>query len=551
MKKSEAGNLSPLKKITTIFILSLALAIIIIDTTLLNVSLSTIIRDFKTDIQSIQWVITAYSLTLAALTITGGRLGDLFGRKKMFVVGAIIFAFGSFIASISQNVPSMIIGESLIEGVGAALMMPATSSLLMSIFKGRDRALAFGVWGGVAGASAALGPILGGFLTTYYSWRLGFRINVFIAALLCLGAFFLPEVKEREEKPSIDWLGVFLSSIGLILLVFGIIESSRYGWFVAKESFMIGNFSFDSILGNLSVVPFAIDFGLFFLSLFCWFEIMREEMGKTPLVSMRLFQNRQYLSGVLTTMILSLGQAGMIFALPVFLQAVRGYDAFKTGLSLLPMSLTLLVVSPLAAFLSGKIRAKWIIQTGLLINLLGMLVLRNALSVEATFWSLAPGLILFGAGMGFVMSQVNNLTLSAVSVEQAGEASGVSNTLRQLGSSLGSAIIGAILISSLTTNLTNGINESKVIPPAYKPTITSIVDKHASDVEFGSNLGFETNIQPVLKQEITRIGHQATVDANKSSLLLAAFFALLGFLVSFLLPASKNLEKSESLVRGH
>src|SRR6266498_3561175 len=176
------------RKWASLVVLSLALAIIIIDTTLLNVSLSSIIRDLKTDIQSIQRVITAYSLTLAALTITGGRLGDLWGRRRMFVVGAIIFALGSLIASISQNVGTMIIGESIIEGIGAALMMPATSSLLVADFQGRDRAIAFGVWGGIAAAASAIGPIVGGFFATNYTWRWGFRIIILVAAILVLGS---------------------------------------------------------------------------------------------------------------------------------------------------------------------------------------------------------------------------------------------------------------------------------------------------------------------------------------------------------------------------
>jgi len=237
MPKQQIPPISPARKWTTLIVLSLALAIIIIDTTLLNVSLSSIIRDLHTDIQSIQWVISAYSLTLAALTITGGRLGDLFGRKRMFVLGAIIFAIGSFIASISQNVPQMIIGESIIEGIGAALMMPATSSLLIATFQGRERAIAFGIWGGIAAAAAALGPILGGYLATYYSWRWGFRINVVVALILFIGSFIIKDSRDLEEKPTIDWTGVLLSALGLVLFVFGIIESSQYGFWHATAPF--------------------------------------------------------------------------------------------------------------------------------------------------------------------------------------------------------------------------------------------------------------------------------------------------------------------------
>ena len=181
--ENEQAPQSAFRKWGSLVVMSFAVLIIVIDTTLLNVSLGNIIRDLGTNIQSLQWVITSYSLTLAALTVTGGRLGDMFGRKKMFMLGAIIFAVGSFIASISTNFPMLLIGESIIEGIGAALMMPATSALLVANFKGRDRALAFGVWGGVAAGGAAIGPILGGYLATNFSWRWGFRINVFVNRL--------------------------------------------------------------------------------------------------------------------------------------------------------------------------------------------------------------------------------------------------------------------------------------------------------------------------------------------------------------------------------
>src|SRR2546423_4004307 len=199
-----------MKKWAPLLVLSLALAIIIIDTTLLNVSLSTLVRELHTTLQALQWVISAYSLTLAALTVTGGRIGDLFGRKKMFRVGAIIFAAGSFLASISRNLPTLLIGESIIEGFGAALMMPATASLLVAKYRGHDRSIAFGIWGAVAAAASAVGPILGGFLTTHYSWRWGFRINVVVAAILVTGAIIIDENESREGKKKIDFIGVLL-----------------------------------------------------------------------------------------------------------------------------------------------------------------------------------------------------------------------------------------------------------------------------------------------------------------------------------------------------
>ncbi|HSX41863.1 MAG TPA: MFS transporter [Candidatus Saccharimonadales bacterium] len=548
---TETAKPANFKKWGTLVVLSLALAIIIIDTTILNVSLGTIIREFKTTIQNIQWVITAYSLTLAALTITGGRLGDFFGRKRMFMLGAIIFAIGSTITSFSHNVPTMIWGEAIIEGIGAALMMPATASLLVTTFKGRERAIAFGVWGGIAAASSAVGPVLGGWLTTHYSWRWAFRVNIFVALLLLVGSIIIAEARDSAEKPQLDWLGVFLSATGLLALVFGIIEASQYGWWLAKQTFVA--FGSTVSFGHLSVTVPALLLGAILLTLFVWWEATAEKNGRTPLVSLELFKNRQFISGAVTTAVMMLGMSGLIFSLPVFLQSVRQLDAFHTGLALLPLSFAVMIVAPLAAALSHRFNPKYLIQAGLVLNGLGYLVMNRMINVDATVATFAPGLVLFGAGMGLVMSQINNLTLSAVSVQEAGEASGVNNTLRQLGSTLGSAIIGSVLLTALATNLVGGVAKSQKIPTALKPAISQQVATQTSNVEFSGGAQISGSSSPAIRQEIVAISHQATVDANKKTLAFGVLFSLLGLLVSISLPKIKNehVEREESAATGH
>jgi EmrB/QacA subfamily drug resistance transporter len=526
-----------LKKWGSLFVLGLALAIIIIDTTLLNVSLGTIIKELSTDIQSLQWVITAYSLTLAALTITGGRLGDLFGRKKMFMLGAIIFAVGSFMASVSNSVGMLLIGESLVEGVGAALMMPATSSLLVANFQGKDRGIAFGVWGGIAGAASAIGPILGGYLTKYYSWRWGFRINVFVVLLLLIGSLLVKESRDTEEKSQIDFIGVILSALGLLGVIYGFIQSSAYGWLFAKDSPVV--FGYLIALGGVSLVPVSIFCGLVFLVLFFVWEKRVEDAGKTPLVSLSLFKNRAFTSGVLTTAMVSLGQVGLIFTLPVFFQSVLKLDALNTGLALLPLSLSLLIMAPLSGILSNRIPPKFIILTGLFFGVIASFVLRSVISVDATTASFIPGLIIYGAGMGMVMAQISNMTLSAVSVQQAGEASGVNNTMRQVGSSFGSAILGAVLLASLTSNLTTGLKASEVIPTQAKPLIVSAVSRNSSSVEFGGGTSDAGQLPQPITDEIGKIGKEATVAAVKQTFYYSAGFAFLGFLAAFSLPNKK------------
>ena len=478
-----------MKKWAPLLVLSLALAIIIIDTTLLNVSLTALVRELHTTLQALQWVISAYSLTLAALTVTGGRIGDLFGRRKMFCLGAIIFAAGSFLASISRNLPTLLVGESIIEGFGAALMMPATASLLVAKYRGHDRSIAFGIWGAVAAAASAVGPILGGFLTTHYSWRWGFRINVVVAAILVTGAMIIEENQPRTAK-KIDYVGVLLSAIGLLFIVFGIIDSPTKGW----SSF---------------IVPSSIAAGVVVLIVFAFWEARVERGGGTPIVSMELFSNTSFVAGASVTATLMLAQNGVIFSLPVFLQSVLMLDAFHTGLSLLPMSVALLIVSPASGFLTKRVPHKRLVQVGLIVSFIALFVLRASISATMNPSMLIPGLALYGVGLGMVLSQINNLTLSSVSVRDAGEASGVTNTFRQVGSSLGAAIIGAILLHAIIVRL--GPHASRDV----------------ASIAFGA---------PVNDPKLIAVRRVATTEGLREAMLVGAAFAIVGLIVSNWLP---------------
>lgn len=539
-----------MKKWLPLIILSLGMTIIILDTTILNVSLRTIINDLKTDIQSIQWVITAYSLMLAAFTVTGGRLGDLFGRKKMFMIGAIIFAIGSFIASISTSVGMLIAGEAIIEGIGAAMMLPATMSLIVSNYKGRDRQIGFGVWGAIAGGSAALGPVVGGWLTTYASWRWAFRINIFVVALLLIGSYFITEARDREEKPSLDIVGVILSAFGLLSLVFGFIKASEYGWIIAKETVTILGITFAQ--GGISLVPIAVLLGVAILVAFGFWEDYITKQGKTPLVALKLFKNTQFTVAVAITGILALGQAGLSFAVPVFLQAVQHLNALDTGFAMLPMTLSLLIAAPFSAFISKNIAPKRIIQVGLASAALGFFVISQGVYVGAPSWSLSPGFALFGIGMGFMMSQLSNMAVSAVSVEEAGEVSGVNSTFRTVGQTLGSAIIGAILLSTLSSSLVSGVSQSALIPPSMKPAITQAVTSQTSNIEFGSgSSAANSQTPPAITAEIAKISQQATIDATRMTLWVGVVFLLAALGLSVKLPNSKNIEANKSIASPH
>jgi EmrB/QacA subfamily drug resistance transporter len=538
-----------MKKWLTLLVLSLALAIIVIDSSVLNVSISVLIKDLNTDMTGIQWVIAAYSLTVAALTITGGRLGDFFGRKRMFIVGAIIFAIGSTIASFSTNIGMLLFGWSIVEGIGAAFMMPATSSLLITTFtEKKDRAMAFGVFGGIAAASSALGPILGGYLTTNVSWHWAFRINIFVALILVLSSVVISESKDTKEKAKIDWLGVILSSLAMFLIVFGIVKANVYGWWFEKTVFEIVGFQIGAF--GLSIVPFSIVLGIITLAVFLWWQNKLENQeGKTPLMSISLFKNKQFTAGTIMTMVLSLGQSGLILAVPIFLQSIRHLSAFDTGVALLPLSAAIFVTAPLSAALSRKISPRLLIQIGLGLSFIASIVFVNTLNVNTTAQNLVPALLLYGAGMGFVMSQTNNFTLSAVPQYQAGEASGVSGTMRQLGSSLGTAIIGSVFTATLISGVAGDIRASEVIPAVAREKMAVEVEK--STVSMGEGSGDVSQAQSPIAVEVNKIFDNSTVEANKASLIVGGGFTILGIATSFLLPNKVKNAPKDTVIAGH
>lgn len=523
---------SSLRKWLGLLVTSFALAIIIIDTTVLNVSLRDIMRDLNTDLQMMQWIITVYSLVLAALTITGGRLGDLFGRKRMFVLGAFLFGVGSFIASISTSPAMLLFGWSIVEGIGAALMMPATASMLVATFHDKERAIAFGVWGGVAGAASAFGPLFGGYLTSNYSWHWAFRINVGIVLLVMIGSVLIKESIDKKEAHTLDIMGSILSALSMAAIVYGIVESSTHGWWEAKKIWTIGEFAIN--FGKYSITPVAIGLGLALLILFIFWEYYVKARGKTPLVSLRIFKNRQFVAGILVTSLMALGQAGIIFALPVYFQTVRTLSAFETGKMLLPLSLSLLVVAPLSGLLRKKVKTRDLIQAGLLISVVGVYLISRTLSITANpadFWL---GLVVLGVGMGLTSSQIANVTLSAVDPNIAGEASGINNTTRQLGSSLGSALIGAVFIATIAASVTTGIYGSKVIPVQLKNTLTEQLEtKNVGQSDISSQSAFANQ---AVGAELMVIKNQATVDGSKKGLLYTMYFTFAGLAVSFLLP---------------
>jgi len=323
-------------------------------------------------------------------------------------------------------------------------------------------------------------------------------------------------------------MGVFRAALGLFLVVFGSSESTTYGWVHARKPFPLWQ------PGSMSIVPFAVAIGLVILVGFAFWELRVERGGGAPIVSMQLFRNRTFVSGASVVGVMMLAQNGWLVSLPVFLQSLKNLDAFHTVLTLLPMSLMLVIVSPSAAHLTKTINHKRLLQTGLLINAISILVLRQVLSADMKLVALIPGLALYGVGLGLVLSHINNLPLSSVPLKDAGEASGVTNTFRQIGASLGAAVIGAILLSSILTNLEGAVMRSQ-IPQPSKVAIDGMLRAQASGLAFGGDEIFG-KMPPPVRQQMVGMRRAATTIGIRNAFLFGALFALLGLGVASWLP---------------
>ena len=428
-------------------VLSLSLAIVVIDGTVLNVAVPTVIKDLRTTFPAMEWVISGYSLVIASLLLVAGRLGDQFGRRKMFMAGAAVFAVGSVVASQARTVPALFLGWSVLEGVGAALMLPSTLALLSENFRGKYRPIAFAMWGSVAGAAAAVGPLLGGWLTEYHSWRWAMRINVVVAAVaLVFITRLIAESRAPSTERKFDPVGVLLATGGVFSVTFAVIESQRYGWWTRLDT---GPFGI-AAPGGLSVVPFALTLGIALLVVFTLRELRIERNGGDPLFRFSLLKVASYRLGLAAQTALSLGEMGVILALSIYLQSQLHLSAFRTGVSLMPLAVAALLVGGVSGPLAAKVGAAKVVTLGLAVEACGavgvFLVGRSAGSANALIVPLA----LYGLGLGMASAQLTNVTLSQVPHDLTGSASGATSTVRQLGSALGVAITGSLLASGTT-----------------------------------------------------------------------------------------------------
>ena len=415
----------------------------------MNVAISSIATDLGTTVIGVQTAITLFTLTMAALMIPGSKLTDIWGRKFCFVIGLTVYGLGALLASLAQELGLMYFGYSLLEGVGSALMIPPIYILITVAFSDvKSRAKWFGIVSAAAGIGAAAGPLIGGLITSWISWRASFIFQVLLVAVIILLSRRIVDPGIQGARPRFDLAGAVLSAVGLFFVVYGILQSGTYGWLAAREAFSIGT----TVLipqGGISPVWLFIAIGALFLVWFFVYIRSRERAGKEPILSSRMFRNRTSNLGLVTQNIQWLVLQGSFFVISVFLQEVRGYNAIQTGLMLTPATIGILVSSGAAQRMAQRRSQRTIIWVGFFTTIVGIfliLLLANATSSVATF---VPGLLAFGVGVGMMLTSSVNVVQSAFPEKDQGEISGLSRSVSNLGSSLGTAFVGSVLVANL------------------------------------------------------------------------------------------------------
>ncbi|HEX2469685.1 MAG TPA: MFS transporter [Candidatus Limnocylindrales bacterium] len=522
---------------TAVAILAAAQFVMVLDSSVMNVSISQIVEDLDTTIQGVQLAITAYTLVMAAFMLVGAKIGDIWGRERAFAIGLAVYGTGSGITALSPNLPTLLFGWSMIEGLGAIMVIPAIAALIAANYEGKERALAYGIIGGVAAAAIAVGPVIGGFVTSTWTWRLVFGGEVVAVVLILLLRGRLKPSPKAARQPRLDIVGAALSAIGLALVVFGILGSSSWGWIQPKGALTIGGSEITPL--GFSVVPFLILGGLIFLGLFAEWEERRERRGEDALVDLSMLRITQLRAGLTSLGMQQLILLGTFFVLPVYLQTVLGLDAFETGIRLLPMSATMLLAALSGQRIAARRSPRRVVQGGLVALAIGAFGLVGTVDVTLDSFAFAIALGVFGIGVGLLASQLGNVIMSSVRSDQTNEAGGLQGTAQNLGASLGTALIGAILLGSLSTGFVDLVTTNPAISPEVQTTLTEVAQTEGLDIlplDQVEQALLEAGVASDVATTIVAEYSAAEIDALKTSLLSVAIFAVLGLWFTRRLP---------------
>jgi MFS family permease len=500
-----------------------------LDSSVMNVSIATVAEDVGTTITGIQTAITFYTLVMACLMITGGKIGSIIGRKKAFAIGCVIYGAGSFITAISPNLVVLMIGWSLLEGIGAALIMPAIVALVASNFAQDQRPRAYGLVAAAGAIAVAAGPLIGGLCTTYASWRLVFAGEVVIvAAILALTRRMADASVEGRAR--LDLVGTALSALGLGLIVYGVLRSGSWGFVRAKESA-------PTWLGLSPVVWMILGGGAVLIGFLHW-ESRVLAAGREPLVDPSMLKNAVLRAGLSSFSFQYLLQAGLFFAIPLFLSVALGLSAVATGVRLLPLSLTLLIAAIGIPRFMPHASPQRVVRFGFLSLFAGIAVLIALLDVSAGPEIITWPMLLAGLGVGALASQLGAVTVSSVPERETGEVGGLQNTLTNLGASIGTALAGAVLISALTSSLLTGVQANPAVPDDLSSKATVELSSGApflSDADLEAALE-RADVPPKAADAIVDENADARIDGLRAALSVLAALALVALLFTRRIP---------------
>ncbi|MGR6541060.1 MFS transporter [Streptomyces sp. CS207] len=520
-------------------VLGTAQFLMVLDTSVMNVSISQLVEDFDTEVTAIQAVITLYALVMAAFMLIGGRFGDILGRRRMFLTGLAVYGVGSAVTAAAPSLWVLTLGWSVIEGLGAAMVLPAMAALVAESYRGRDRAIAYAVVGGLAGAGIAVGPLLGGWMTTYLTWRLVFagEVLVVVAVLLCRRVIATPI--PAAKRPRLDGVGAALSAVGLGLGVLGVLQSSTWGWVDPRNPPF-------TVLG-FSPTLFVIGAGIAVLALFRFWERRREARGTDPLVHLSLLGRPVLRAGLTTLLSQNLILLGLFFAIPLYLQVVQGFNAFQTGLRLLPVSATMLVTSLCGSALGHRMGPRRVVRLALAILAAAVVWLLATIDPVIDDAQFAGAMAVLGVGVGLLASQLGNVVQSGVGEDERSEAGGLQFTAQNLGSSLGTALIGSILVGALAGAFTTQVADDPRLSPAARDEVGVRLEAGITFVptEQVRSAAEEAGLPPSEVDAVTDSYAAAQLDGLKAAILATGGVALASFLVTARLPTARAGRPSE------
>jgi len=503
-----------------------------LDSSVMNVSIATVAKDVGTTVTGIQTAITLYTLVMAMLMIPGGKVGSLIGRKRAFSIGCVIYGAGSLTTAFAPNLTVLIIGWSLLEGIGAALILPAIVALVAGNFPPEGRPRAYGLVMSAGAIAVAVGPLIGGLATTYASWRWVFVGEVVIVAAILVLARRVQDAPV-ETRTHFDLIGAGLSAAGLGVAVFGVLRSSLWGWVLPKPGG-------PAILG-LSPTIVLIFLGLFVLWVFGVWEHHVEERGHEPLVRLAMFGNRQFTGGLLMFFFQFLVQAGLFFTIPLYLSVALGLSAIDTGIKIMPLSITLLAAAAGIPRFLPNISPRLVVQAGLLAMFAGIVWLFMNIDVNAGAEIVTVPLLLAGLGIGALASQLGSVTVSAVPDDQSPAVGGLQNTATNLGASIGTALAGSLLIAALTASFLNGIEQNPAVPPQVATQANVELAggiPFVSDADLGAALT-QAGVDPAVSQAVLDENEQARLDGLRTALAALALMALIGLFFSGRIPTEQ------------